>query len=147
MDNIRKMVFTVVSENKPAEGENPFSTPVGKCPHCGADVLTGKFGMYCKNKCGMVFSYAFGMKLSEDQSKKLLEGKKILLKGLKSKNGNHFDAYLEPDGTEEKMIKDHVGNERKIYQYKFKMTFPEKKNTYPLMPNSACSDTYLCSPL
>ncbi len=31
---------------------------LGKCPKCGGDVVKGRFGAYCKNKCGMNVSRA-----------------------------------------------------------------------------------------
>lgn len=81
---------------KPASEE-----PLGKCPSCGGDVVTGRYGAYCKNKCGMYVSKAFGKKLTDKQVKDLLEGKKILVRGLKSKAGKSYDAYLKPDGITE----------------------------------------------
>ncbi len=75
--------------------------PLGKCPSCGGDVVTGRYGAYCKNKCGMYVSKAFGKKLTDSQVRDLLQGKKILVRGLKSKAGKTYDAYLKPDGITE----------------------------------------------
>ena len=74
---------------------------LGKCPNCGGDVVKGKFGAYCKNKCGMNVGRVMGVALSDEQIKTLLSGKKILLKGLKSKKGSNYDAYIIPTGIEE----------------------------------------------
>ncbi len=49
--------------------------PVGKCPKCGADVVKGKFGFYCKGKCGMNVAKVYGIQLSDEQIKGLLNGK------------------------------------------------------------------------
>ena len=49
--------------------------PIGKCPKCGADVVKGKFGWYCKGKCGMNIAKVYGISLSDDQIKGLLDGK------------------------------------------------------------------------
>ncbi len=49
--------------------------PVGKCPKCGADVVKGKFGYYCKGKCGMNIAKVYGVELSDTQVKALLGGK------------------------------------------------------------------------
>ena len=46
----------------------------------------GKFGAYCKNKCGMNVSRVMGAEL-DSQIKSMLEGKKTLVKGLKGKKG------------------------------------------------------------
>lgn len=50
-------------------------SPVGKCPKCGAEVVKGKFGYYCKGKCGMNITKVYGVQLSDTQIKGLLEGK------------------------------------------------------------------------
>lgn len=49
--------------------------PAGKCPKCGADVVKGKFGYYCKGKCGMNIAKMYGVELSDTQVKALLGGK------------------------------------------------------------------------
>lgn len=99
---------------------------LGKCPKCGADVVKGKFGAYCTGKCGMNVGKAIGVTLSDTQVKSLLQGKKILVKGLKGKKGS-YDAYLIPESVQEfSYTKD--GKEIKGFQYKFKMEFPPKKD-------------------
>ena len=50
-------------------------SPVGKCPKCGSEVVKGKFGYYCKGKCGMNIAKVYGVQLSDTQIKELLEGK------------------------------------------------------------------------
>lgn len=49
--------------------------PIGKCPKCGADVVKGKFGFYCKGKCGMNIAKVYGVSLNDAQVKGLLNGK------------------------------------------------------------------------
>ena len=44
-------------------------------PECGADVVKGKFGFYCKGKCGMNIAKVYGVGLSDAQVKGLLNGK------------------------------------------------------------------------
>ena len=98
---------------------------LGKCPKCGGDVVKGKFGTYCKNKCGMNVSRAMGAALTDSQVKSMLEGKKTLVKGLKGKKGS-YDAYLIPEGIEDySYTKD--GKEVKGTQYKVRLEFPKKK--------------------
>lgn len=53
--------------------KNKFE-PIGKCPKCSGDVVKGKFGFYCKNKCGMNVSKIFGKELTEKQITGLLNG-------------------------------------------------------------------------
>lgn len=111
--NIKKDIFT------------PVHGILGKCPACGGDVVSGKYGAYCKNKCGMNVSGAMGAALTDSQVKSLLEGKKTLVKGLKGKKGS-YDAYLIPEGVKDySYIKD--GKEVKGMQYKVKLEFPKKK--------------------
>ena len=101
---------------------------LGICPNCGGQVVRGKFGAYCVNKCGMNVSRVMGAALTDAQVKDLLVGKKILLKGLKSKAGKPYDAYIIPSGTEEyRYTKD--GKEKSGVQFKFVMEFPKKKSS------------------
>ena len=99
---------------------------LGTCPNCGGQVVKGKFSAYCKNKCGMNVSRVMGTALTDAQVKDMLAGKKILLKGLKSKAGKPYDAYIIPSGTEEyHYTKD--GEEKSGVQFKIVMEFPKKK--------------------
>ena len=106
---------------------------LGKCPNCGGDVVKGKYGAFCKNKCGMNVSRIMGVALSDEQVESLLAGKKTLLKGLMSKTGKKYDAYIIPIGTEEyHYTKD--GEEKSGVQFKsLSWSFPkgnlqERKN-------------------
>jgi DNA topoisomerase-3 len=75
----------------------------------------------------MLLGRAMGVTLSEGDVKSLLNGKKILVKNLHAKSGKTFDAYLEPDGIEDFSYTDRNGNERSGSQYRFNMSFPNKK--------------------
>lgn len=121
-----KTYHSVSDEQKAMFGTGKGEQEVlGKCPKCGADVVKGKFGAYCTGKCGMNVGKAFGVTLSDSQVRSLLQGKKILVKGLKGKKGS-YDAYLIPESVEEfSYTKD--GKEIKGFQYKFKMEFPQTK--------------------
>ena len=99
---------------------------LGKCPNCGGQVAKGKFGAYCTDKCGMNVSRIMGVTLSDTQVMDLLSGKKILLKGLKSKMGKKYDAYIIPTGVEDySYTKD--GETKSGKQFKFSMDFPKYK--------------------
>lgn len=121
-----KTYHSVSDEHKAMFGTGKGGQEVlGKCPKCGADVVKGKFGAYCTGKCGMNVGKALGVTLSDTQVKSLLQGKKILVKGLKGKKGS-YDAYLISERIEEfSYTKD--GKEIKGLQYKFKMEFPPTK--------------------
>ena len=121
-----KTYHSVSDEHKAMFGTGKGGQEVlGKCPKCGADVVKGKFGAYCTGKCGMNVGKALGVTLSDSQVKSLLQGKKILVKGLKGKKGS-YDAYLIQQNIEEfSYTKD--GKKIKGFQYKFKMEFPQTK--------------------
>lgn len=122
-----KTYHSVSDEHKAMFGTGKGGQEVlGKCPKCGADVVKGKFGAYCTGKCGMNVGKALGVTLSDSQVKSLLQGKKILVKGLKGKKGS-YDAHLIPESVDEfSYTKD--GKEINGFQYKFKMEFPQKKD-------------------
>ena len=131
MQGIVTMISDLVSEYKTVKDEHKdmFAKPkesVGKCPNCGSDILSGKYGLYCEKKCGMNLSFVRGQKLSDAQIKSLIAGKKILVKNLKAKNGNTYDAYFVPAGTEPyEYTKD--GKTFKGVQFKTELEFPDKK--------------------
>lgn len=104
--------------------------PIGTCPNCKGDVLIGKFGLYCKNKCGLSLSnvYALRKLLTMEQVKSILDGKKVLLNDLVSKNkGTTYAAYVSFDGIEECSYKNKEGQMIQGKRIKFKVDFPKKK--------------------
>lgn len=80
------------------------------CPFCGARVIKGKFGYFCsaKKDTGCKFSVPSeicGKSISDAQALRLIEkGKTTLIKGLKSKSGKEFDAYLVVDKKQGKIV-------------------------------------------
>lgn len=70
-DMCRKYGSAVQSATLTEQGHKP----VGKCTHCGGEVLNGKFGIYCKNKCGMNLTKVYGVQLSDEKVLDLLNGK------------------------------------------------------------------------
>ena len=61
--------------------------PLGKCPKCGSEVLKGKYGAYCKGKCGMYLSKVRGKELTDKQVSKLLSGESITITIKTAKGG------------------------------------------------------------
>ncbi len=103
---------------------------LGKCPKCGGSIVDGKFGAYCQNKCGMFVGKAFGKELSDEEVTSLINGEKILLKGLVSKkSGNTYDMYIKPAGVEEFTYKKSDGTEVSATRWKFETSFPEDKES------------------
>ena len=131
MAGIKAMVSDLVKtyHSVSEEQKNMFAQEqkvFGKCPNCGKDVVNGKYGAYCTGRCSMNINRVMGKVLTEEKVENLLAGKKILLKGLTSKAGKKYDAYIIPEGTEEySYTKD--GEVKSGVQYKFTMEFPKKK--------------------
>ena len=70
------------------------------CPLCGGKVASGKFGFYCstykESGCKLsIPNEMAGKKLTDNQKKGLLEGKKIHAKGFTSKAGKQFEADIK----------------------------------------------------
>ena len=72
---ITEMCSKYGSVDKSVSLSDGCNEPIGKCPKCGADVVKGKFGFYCKGKCGMNLAKVYGVELSDAQVKALLGGK------------------------------------------------------------------------
>lgn len=102
-------------------------TAVGKCPICDGDVIYGKYGAYCEKKCGFSPGKAFGKKLTQNQITDILAGKKVLLRGLRSRNGKSYDMYVRMTGTEPYEYTDKSGKVVKGYGIKYETSFPERK--------------------
>lgn len=132
MAGIKAMVSDLVKtyHSVSEEQKNMFAQEqkvFGKCPNCGKDVVNGKYGAYCTGRCSMNINRVMGKVLTEEKVENLLAGKKTLLKGLTSKAGKKYDAYIIPEGTEEySYTKD--GEVKSGVQYKFTMEFPKKKS-------------------
>jgi DNA topoisomerase-3 len=112
-----------------SRGEGSASV-LGTCPKCGGNIVSGKFGAYCTNKCGMQVSKAMGKVLTDAQVRSLLEGKKVLIRGIKSsKPGKSpYDAYLKVTGTEDFTYqKNGTGEPITMTGLKFEISFPPRK--------------------
>jgi len=81
--------------------EGKTKNVIGKCPKCGGDIINGKFGPFCTQKCGLYIGKIRGKTLTETQLKNLFAGKKVLLKGLTSKKGTSYEAYVTLSGCSE----------------------------------------------
>ncbi len=130
MERIEKMVSELVHLYQEAYEEKKSvsvqeQNVLGVCPNCGGQVLKGRYGAYCKERCGMNVGRVMGVVLTEEQVKELLEGKKVLLKRLKSKAGKEYDAFVVPDGIEEFSYQKDEEEKRGV-QFKVVMEFPKK---------------------
>lgn len=76
---LRDTVANIFAHNTDhiAGAEGSKGSISGKCPKCGGEVANGKYGIYCKAKCGMNLTKVYGHELTETQIGKLLNGEKI----------------------------------------------------------------------
>ena len=129
MDSTKEFISNIVNEYKnivPAEERR--AEDICECPVCSKGIRKGKYGIYCSGKCGISFK-VFGVHLTETQVKKLVgENKEVLCKGLKSKKGTEYDAYIKYEGTEKYEFTSEDGTRKAGYNIKVSMRFPEKKN-------------------
>ena len=116
----KDIVVTTKDESAPI-------TTFGKCPRCGAEVKKGKFGIYCTGKCDITFGTIRKKELTDKQWIALLEGKRILLKKLLSKDGKEYEMTFKIKGTERYTYTDEKGNRFDKYRIVYDEKFPEKK--------------------
>lgn len=99
---VREVMRTFKADANDASEFAFKATTLCKCPACGGNILKGKYGPYCNNKCGFHMVYGFGKKLTEKQFISLCSGKKTKITGIKKKDGSgSFDAYAIPNGIED----------------------------------------------
>lgn len=111
----------------PVELVESSGEEICKCPKCKGSMAEGKYGVYCKEKCGFYIGQAFGKKLTREQIVSLCAGKRILLSGLKKKDGSGtYSAYAVPQGVEEFTF-GKEGEKKTGWQLKLKMEFPRRR--------------------
>lgn len=69
---------------------------LGRCK-CGGKILPFSKGWKC-DKCGaVVWNTMYGKRIGKKTALKLLQGERVFVKGLKSKNGKEYSAYMKMD--------------------------------------------------
>ena len=100
---------------------------LGACPHCGADVVDGKYGPYCTGRCGMSLSRYMGKNLNAKEVATLISGGEVLVKGIVSrKTGNEYDVYIKPKDVVPYSYTKKDGTQADGFQWDFERRFPEK---------------------
>lgn len=129
-DELQKCVdFTKESQIDDLIRSIPQSKNVelGSCPVCGrGKIMHGKFGYYCSEKCGFSFNRFMGTEVTDTAMKAFMEKKKVLVKGLVSKEGKKYDAYILPKGFKETEY-EKEGETKKAYNLEFDMEFPKSR--------------------
>lgn len=106
MRDIEGYVTSLCKQYGTLDDSSPLrAAAIGNCPKCGAEIENGKYGFYCKGKCGMFFK-VYGRTLTTDQLKSLLQGKSITLKT------NGHDTTVLPE------IVEHEYNGKTSWQWK-----------------------------
>lgn len=98
-----------------------------QCPACKGEVKSGQYGLYCTNKCGMMFGKVYGKDISDKDWIKLINGEKVLIKGFTSKKGTTYDAYLQEKGIKDfSYVNKKTGETVNGKSLDFEMSFPER---------------------
>ena len=99
---------------------------LGICPNCRGEIVKGKYGAYCSRKCGMNVARYYSVAFTDSQIESLLSGKRILLKGIRGKEGKPYDLYLKPTGVEKySYVKD--GKDIMGCQFTYEKSYPDEK--------------------
>ena len=113
MDEITGMIGSLVKTYEVAKDADvllPSRMVIGRCPHCGREVVERRKGWFCDSRdCHFAlwkenaFFDSIGKKLTKGSAEKLLSSGKLRLTGCKSKRtGKSYDTTLiletEPDG-------------------------------------------------
>lgn len=119
MQEISEYVSDIVASDNTVPDEykalfpKPEQKSFGKCPKCGGNVYSGKFGYYCENSAGSNKTCKFSIKNEDNFFKwkgisptdkmvsELLKDGKSFVKGMTSMNGNKFDGYVVLDSSDE----------------------------------------------
>jgi DNA topoisomerase III len=131
-DFTSKSVTTIKSEKdviiNEVVSEGSTLEVLGKCPLCGHGIVEGQKGFGCsnwKNGCKYViwkndkFLATMKKKPTKTIVKSLLKNNVALVKGLTSKKGNKFDAYLKYEKNAE----------NDYFSWKMEFANPDKKNS------------------
>ena len=102
LDTVKEVIMAPLSSEVSVADFSQQSKVICQCPSCKGDIVSGKFGPYCKEKCGFRLSQVFGKKVTEKQYISLCEGKKTKVTGIPKNSGDGtFTAYAVPEGIED----------------------------------------------
>lgn len=103
---------------------------LGTCPKCGNQITVGQYGPYCAGKCGFSIGKIYGKDPTNEEIISLLKHQKTLVKGLVSKKGTNYDAYLTPNGIREwTRVDEQTGTSKTRYYLSFEpIEFPENQS-------------------
>lgn len=112
LEETKKIIDEIIGRNAEIEsryvGEVTERKNIGLCPRCGSPVYEGKLNFYCSKgkECGFVLwksnklLESMKVNITQARAKKLLENKKVFIKGLYSKKKDaKFDAFIAYEDT------------------------------------------------
>ncbi len=123
-DNYLKIVNAPAMKAPEGAKDNQSSETIAKCPVCGNDVVDGRYGPYCKGKCGMSFKY-YGKAFSPKQIKTLCNNGTLHLSA-RSKDGKAYKFTLSPTGIEDYSYTSSNGKTYSGKQWVFEREFENK---------------------
>lgn len=123
-DEMKADVAAMVEEIKSSSIESVSEKPLGTCPNCGREILSGRFGPYCSGKCGFFPGKAFGKTLSDEEVASLLSGNEVHLTGLKSKKtGKKYSMFIKATGITGFTYKGKDGKDHEGKTFQFETRF------------------------
>ena len=111
-----------LTDEEATAGHFENMTNLGECTNCGKLVVSGRYGAYCKGKCGMSFK-VFGQAIDDGDLKRILSGENIRVRR-KRKVGKYYTVSLLKDAVEPYSLEK---DGRKIQGYRFKAEIVKAK--------------------
>ena len=112
LEATKKIIDEIISRNSEIESKYAASATgrknIGICPRCGSPVYEGKLNFYCSKgkECGFALwksnklLESMKVNITQARAQKLLENKKVFIKGLYSKKKDaRFDAFIAYEDT------------------------------------------------
>ena len=124
-ENYEKILAAPAMKAPKGEGDGGAPEIIAKCPVCGEDISDGKYGPYCKGKCGMSFKY-YGKPFSAKQIRTLCKGEPLHLSG-RTKDNKTYKFTLTPTGIEDYSYTSSNGKTYSGKQWTFEREFENKK--------------------
>ncbi|QID33081.1 type IA DNA topoisomerase [Pampinifervens florentissimum] len=104
VEKVKKLTLEEIEKLKGKSFERKTES-VGSCPVCKKGQIQDFPKLFKCSECGvLVWKEFMGKKISSKDAIKLLEGKEVLLKGLKSKAGKKFDAKVRLENGRLKIV-------------------------------------------
>ena len=121
LENTKAVIREVYAEDAAVTESRAGQAAIGKCPRCGKAVIVTPKAYSCEDRsCGFAiwkdnrYFKAIGWRLTDKRVQTLLKDGRVLAKGLKSKKGTTYDAYIV------------MGDVSGKYP-EFRMEFPERR--------------------